>query len=158
MAKESKTDRIILLLAKGLHPTAIMNKVSCSQPLVYQTAKKYAVEIARLKNTAPVEGVEQLQPTPEDKPSIIKLPEIDANKAAAPQLESVAWQVLAAAATDGDISVKQINAAKEIIKQAARDKTPPPTDRHFIFKLDTIDIDNEGKYQIVDQRVYEVKT
>ena len=100
MAKESKTDRIILLLAKGLHPTAIMNKVSCSQPLVYQTAKKYAVEIARLKNTAPVEGVEQLQPTPEDKPSIIKLPEIDANKAAAPQLESVAWQVLAAAATD----------------------------------------------------------
>lgn len=147
----SKTRLIIELLAQDLTPKEIMNRADCSQGLVYKTQKKYLGEIAQLKLNAG--KIPTLQP--EDSPSI-PIPTIDMTLPVAPQLEGMAWTVIAHAAAGRDVATKQVNASRDILKHALKDKKPPPVSRRLVFKVDVIDIVNE-KIEIISSKTYEVK-
>ena len=166
---ETKTDLIVQLLAAGLNRGQIMARAGCSQAMVYKVMRGKGPEIEALRNDLP-------QPEKKDKPAFSgKLPEVplpravpkpaeakrsvpvlDLAKSVPGQLEQFAWAVIADAAAGGDVSTKQANAAREIIKQAAKDRAPSPVDRRMIFKVDVIDVDGD-KFVPVSQVAYEVK-
>jgi len=70
----------------------------------------------------------------------------------------MAWKVIASAAAGEDVTVKQANAAREIIKQALRDRVPPPQDRHLTFRIDILDLqDGQEKPSVVETKRYDVR-
>ena len=169
----SKTDLICQLLAAGVDKLTIRNRVGCSQTLVYKVLHEKEAEIARLRAGLPAPSPSVQPPAqpagtapipsgtahPPDKKAIVpcvQVPLLDPLKPAAPQLEAMAWQVLALAASGGDVTVKQANAAREIVKQALRDKAPSPADRDLRFLIDTIDIEDE-KIKVISKATYEVR-
>ena len=147
---KSKTDLVIRLLAQGVSAKSIMIQADCSQALVYKVLKQNEADIARLRN-----GIPALEKA---KAPSIKLPKLDPSQPAAPQMEAAAWKVIGLAAAGEDISVKQINAAREIIRQALRDRVPPPQDRRLTFRIDVIDMqDEQDKPVVVDSKRYDIR-
>lgn len=158
MVESSKTQRIIELLAADIPKGMIMAQVGCSQNLVYKTLNRYTAEIATLKTKYKSQSKPQPSapaPCPVASPTF-NVPTLDPAKPAAPQLEAMAWSIIAQAAAGGDVTNKQATAAREIIKNALRDKVPPPVDRKFTFKLDVIDV-VAGAFVPVSTATYEVK-
>ena len=167
---DTKTALIIQLLAAGLDKPSIQVRVGCSQALVYKVLRNHAEDIARLKTgqppvaEKPVHGPQIVYlpppaPRPNDRPVAV-LPRLDPGKPVAVQLEQFAWGVIAEAAAGGDITVKQANAAREIIHQALRDKQPAPMDRKMRFRISEIDVappDSGHDYTVVESKVFEVK-
>lgn len=165
-ASESKTALICQLLAAGLSKGQIQARVGCSQALVYKVLKGHAGEIALLKTGQPPIPVARdsqvppvlLPPLPDRR--MAALPNLDPAQPVAPQLEGMAWTIIAEAAAGGDITVKQANAAREIIKQALRDKVPPPISRRLQFRISEIDVAPPGTghdFHVVNSQVFEVK-
>jgi hypothetical protein len=156
LVRMTKTERIIQMLAEGKDYKEICLAAKCATALVYKVKKAHADDIAALKD--PVKdakaGAAPVARAP--VPPALALPVIDPARPAAPQLEPLAWLVIAKAASGGDVTAKAANAAKEIIKQAARDKVPPPVDRKLVFKLDVIDV-VDGAFKPVGQTTYEIK-
>lgn len=173
MSADTKTQLIIQLLAADVPKNQIMARVNCSQALVYKTMHRHMDEVARIKagqpQMAPAQTPAQAAPAqlpppapaacssrPKETPEI----KLDPTKPAAPQLEAMAWATVAQAAAGGDVTVKQINAAREIIKQALRDKTPAPVDRKLVFKISEIDVAPPGSAQdfmVTNVHTYEIK-
>lgn len=113
--------------------------VGCSLDMVYKARKKHMPKA----------------PQSSKAPSL-HLPKLDPAQPAAPQLESMAWAVVGASALGQDVTGRQLQAAKEIIKQAKADKAPPPVDRRIVFKLDEIDLEGDD-FKIISSRSYEIK-
>ena len=163
----SKTDLIVQLLASKVPKAEIMVRAQCSQALVYRVQKEKAAEIAQIQaggSPAPTK-----EPTPGAAPGApaeqpkaperarLAIPTLDPDKPQAPQLEQMAWQIIAqAAAGDYEITKKQHDAARDILKAALRDRQPPPTDRKMVFKIDVIDF-KDGGFCPVASNTYEIK-
>ena len=168
--QETKTDLIIQLLAAGLNRGQLMARAGCSQAMVYKVMRGKGPEIEALRNDLPQNEKEQRPcgklPQGQSLPRAIpkaspveakrSVPVLDMAKSVPAQLEQFAWSIIADAAAGGDISTKQANAAREIIKQAAKERIPAPVDRRMIFKVDVIDVDGD-KFVPVSQVAYEVK-
>ena len=163
-APESKTALIMQLLAAGLSKAEVMVRAKCSQTLVYKILQDRAQDIARLKAGQPLTdpgpghaGLGGPIRLPKVKRvRVPKLPPLDPARPAAPQLEQMAWSVIAEAAAGGEISTKQQQAAREIIKQALRDRVAPPVDRQLVFKVDVIDVVDD-KFVPTGQVTYEIR-
>jgi hypothetical protein len=86
--------------------------------------------------------------------------ELNASGTPGKQLEALAWSIVASTTAGNDVSVRQLNAAREIIKEASHAKTPPPpVKRKLRFVINTIDYcDTCGNYKTVARNIYEVKT
>ena len=86
--------------------------------------------------------------------------ELNASGTPGKQLEALAWSIVASTTAGNDVSVRQLNAAREILKEVSRDKTPPPpVKRKLRFVLNTIDYcDTCGCLKIVATDIFNVKT
>ena len=120
-----------------------MARVGCSLNQIYKTARIHEAEITKSEKPAPAEHFD--------------IPAIDPLQPAAPQLEAGAWKTLALAHQGYDISTRQLQAAREIIKAAQRDKVPPPVNRKLKIVIDVIDVLADDKIHITQTKTYEVK-
>ena len=82
---------------------------------------------------------------------------IDPLRPAAPQLEAGAWQIIEMARAGAQITVRQLHAAREIIKAAQRDKVPPPVSRKLKIVIDVIDVLSDDKIHKTKTNTYEVR-
>ena len=132
---------IYALLDAGMKAREVAQKVGVADTYVH-----------KLRRDRPAGSARAPAPDP-----VVKVPAIDPLKPAAPQLEATAWSVVAAAAAGNVITVRQLNAAREIIKEAQRDKTPPPVNRKLRFIIEVIDVQDDDKIHVVGKNIYEVK-
>ena len=137
---ESKTEQILAMMAAGATNRAIAEAVHVREAYVSRLRNRH-----RPAHTGATAAV-----TP---PRVL----IDPLKPAAPQLEATAWAVIANAAAGGEVTVRQLHAAREIIKAAQRDKVPPPVNRKLKIVIDVIDVLADDKIHKTKTAVYEVK-
>ena len=146
-----KQEHVKKLIIEGKSNHDIMVLSGCSQTLIYKVRKKFDSEIKRAAAnvSVPVAAPAEAQ--------MIQIPDLDPAKPAIPQLAGMATKVLALAAAGADIPGKQQQAAREILKLATKYVQPEQVDRHFVFKVDTIDVNTTGEYVVTDHKIYEVK-
>ena len=140
---ESKTEQILAMMAAGATNRAIAEAVHVREAYVSRLRNQHRPACTQKPSTAPTV-------TP---PRVL----IDPLKPAAPQLEATAWAVIANAAAGGEVTVRQLHAAREIIKAAQRDKVPPPVNRKLKLVIDVIDVMADDKIHRTKTLAYEVK-
>ena len=93
---------------------------------------------------------------PEPPISPLDLPALDPTKPLPPQYEALGAAILTEAARKGEISSRQIQAARELIRMAQRDRVPPPVSRKLRLVIETIDVIDD-KIHVVERQPIEVR-
>ena len=94
------------------------------------------------------------EPKPTQDP--LDLPALDRAKPLGPQCEAAAVAVLFDAVKNGS-KAQRIQASKELLRIAQRDKAPPPTSRKFKIVLSEIDYKDDGDIHIISRQPIEVR-
>ena len=123
-----------------IHPSAIAKALKRPDTLISRTMKRLGLNGTHTESATPS----------------LELPALDPDKPLGPQCESVAVALLMDAAKTGS-KAQKIQASKELLRIAERDKQPRPISRVFKFILETIDIGENNEYNIKNAKIYEIK-
>ena len=136
---ESKADKIRRLSAEGKSRPEIKKIIGFPDSYVDTVLAKEE----RKKPAAP-------PPAPFDCPAL------DPSKPLGPQCESAGVSVLFDAVKNGS-KTQRIQASKELLRIAARDKVPPPLNRKFKIILGEIDYKDDGVLHIISRQPIEIR-